>query len=50
MIEAFTVKLCEALSEQSEALNIDGHHYDILTLDKAIDVLMDTAAQIKKEV
>ena len=50
VIEALKVKLCEALSEQSGALNIDGRHYDILTLDKAIDVLMDIAAQIKKEV
>ena len=48
VIDDFTEALCEAFSEQSGELRLDGKYFDILTLDKTIEVLMEIAKQTKE--
>ncbi len=48
-IDTFTEKLGEAFSESSSELNVHGTKFDILTLDRVIDILWELAEQCKEE-
>lgn len=50
VVEDFTEKLCDALSEESVETYFDGHECDMLTLDGAVGCVLIVAAEMKEGV